>query len=104
MAKPAPETTAFVRGLNDKIAGYTFGVEPGRRFDKIVQRAMGGEQRSVHAFVDRATGALIKPATWKAPQKNADGSLSVRYDLSNPRDFQIAINAAEFSGGYLYKQ
>ena len=43
-----------------------FSVNPGRVFDKIVTTRHG--QRSVYAFVRRSDGAIVKAATWKAPE------------------------------------
>lgn len=31
--------------------------------------------RSVHAFLDRRTGDVLKPASWNAPAKNARGNI-----------------------------
>lgn len=111
MARPAQTTAEFVQALND-IAPHgpstTFTVAPGRRFDKIIETSPvgigGGGQRSVHAFVERATGHLIKAATWDAPQYDKDG-LAVRYNLSTEEGFQEAVEAARTRGyGYLYKR
>lgn len=93
----------FCAALNDKMLDHRFEVRPGRTFDKIVRthRSYGGF--SVHAFVVRETGELVKPATAKAPQKDKDG-LAVRYRLADPEDAQRAIADADFAGGYLYKR
>lgn len=104
-------TIDYVKALNtklstiDKHGSYTFDYTGGRNYDRILlvrheyRRSL--TDKSVHAFVDRKTGKLIKSATWKAPQKNADGSLSARYDLSTPDGFQKAIDVADTSGWYL---
>lgn len=56
----------------------TLTVESGRRFDKIVKQAdidrVDG-QRFVYAFIEKATGDIYKPATWKAPAKHARGNI-----------------------------
>lgn len=107
----AQVTIDYTKALNDKLSNIdehgsaTFDYSGGRSYDRIFivrheyRRKLTSS--SVHAFVDRKTGGLIKSATWKAPQKNADGSLSVRYDLSTPEGFAKAIDAADFSGWYL---
>lgn len=107
------ETIDFVKALNAKMGevtethSYTFDFVGGRNYDKIVHiyceftRDVPKQSR-VHAFVDRKTGGLVKAATWKAPQKNSDGTLSVRYDLSTPEGFQKAVDSADRSGAYLY--
>ena len=52
----------------------TITVEWGRRYAKIVKNDSGGS-RSVHSFVDRTTGDILKAATWAAPAKHARGSV-----------------------------
>ena len=51
-----------------------------------------------HAFVDRKTGEVYKPASWKAPAKH------VRFNLSNDLDRQNLHdpNFVGWAGGYLY--
>ena len=53
---------------------------------------------TVHAFVDRVTGEVYKPAGWSKPAKH------VRYDLSNDfdRDKLHDPNRIDWAGGYLY--
>ena len=79
---------------------YTYTVERGQKFDKIVQTS-GHGGASVHAFVERSNGKLIKAASWKAPAKDKSG-LAYRYDLSTPEGFLEALYNSTFSGGYLY--
>jgi len=43
------------------------------RIDSIVSNGAG--QRTVWAFVDKFTGDVLKPATYKAPAKHARGNL-----------------------------
>lgn len=87
---------------------YTLEVESGKKFDKIVisfttdfDRERGREgQRSVHAFVERETGALIKAATWKAPAKIKTG-WATKYNLET--QFEEALAVADPYGSYLYQ-
>ena len=51
---------------------------------------------SVHAFVDKKTGEVYKPASWKGPSKH------VRYDLRRIRDRQALEVKCDWAGGYLY--
>ena len=53
---------------------------------------------TVHSFVDKKTGEVYKPASWKAPAKH------VRFDLSNDLDRQKLHdpNFVGWAGGYLY--
>ena len=73
---------------------------PGRRFDRIIYT--NGTQTFVYAFVERATGKLVKNSGWKAPAYYSDGSLASRYDLSTPEGFEKAVVEAERHGGQLY--
>ena len=52
----------------------------------------------VHAFVDRNTGQVYKPASYKSPAKH------VRYDLRiiNNREQLHNPNFTDWAGGYLY--
>lgn len=78
-------------------------VMPGKRFSRIAYTE-NGRPVSVHAFVENATGALIKEGGWKAPAKSVThpSGLAVRFDLSTASGFMQAIMRAEFTGGYLY--
>jgi hypothetical protein len=60
---------------------------------KIVRR--GTHENSVHAFVDRATGNVYKPASWAQPAKGA------RFNLNSHMDWLRKY--ADWSGGYLYR-
>lgn len=96
-------TEKFVQELNARHGeNYTFAVIAGRKFDKITQAYKTGSNGSVHAFVERATGKLIKPAGWNAPQKGVNG-LAYRYDLSTPEGFARAVEKSDPYGSYLYE-
>ena len=85
-----------------------FKVKTGKRYYKIVQQEFEtwekskyyGQYRdgSVHAFVDKKTGQVFKPASWQAPAKH------VRYDLRiiREREFLFNSNNTGWAGGYLY--
>jgi len=93
----------FAKDATEKFNnGYTYYVEKGRRFNKIVMERPQGGGRSVWAFVEITTGALIKAATWKAPQKNAKGEFAVRFMLDTDEGYKQAIDAADWTGGFLY--
>lgn len=66
--------------------------EVGGKFIRLVI-TLGG-QRSVHAFVDKSNGDLLKSAGWKAPAKGARGNLLTGLDE--------VLARADWSGGYLY--
>ena len=72
---------------------YSFEIEEGRKYYKIV---MVSNQRSVHAFVDKKTGDVYKPAGWQGPAKH------VRYNLLDADSCDECLKRADWSGGYLY--
>ena len=72
--------------------GTVVEVDTGRRFIKIVERTKW--QRSVHAFIEIATGNLYKAATFKAPAKD------VRYNLV--ADMDMLQWKIDRHGSYLY--
>ncbi len=72
---------------------YDFVIESGRKYLKIV---MVNNQRSVHAFVDKKTGELYKPAGWKSPAKHVRGQL---LDSASREDI---LERCDWAGGYLY--
>ena len=59
---------------------------------------MNTERARFHAFVDKKTGQVYKPASWQAPAKH------VRYDLRiiREREFLFNSNNTGWAGGYLY--
>ena len=81
---------------------YKFYIESGRKYHKIIMETDGGANRlgpsrSVHAFVDKKTGEVYKPASWKAPAKH------VRFDLRLIKDREWLYENADWAGSYLYK-
>ena len=54
------------------------------------------QSRSVHAFVDKKTGEVYKPASFKAPAK------IVRFNLCIMSDREWLLENADWAGGYLY--
>ena len=85
-----------------------FKVYSGKRYWKIVQQQFEtwegskyyGQYRdaSVHAFVDKKTGQIYKPAGWAKPAKH------VRFDMRiiSERNFVHNPNNTGWAGGYLY--
>ena len=82
-----------------------FKVNTGKKYYKIVQMEFDTFQNrneyragSVHAFVDKQTGQVYKPASWQAPAKH------VRFDLRiiKEREFLFNSNNTGWAGGYLY--
>ncbi len=86
---------------------YKFVIKKGRKYLKIVNQQfddMGPyathEYRdgSVHAFIDRETGDVYKPAGYNKPAKH------VRYNLleRKHREFLFDYKNVGWAGGYLY--
>ena len=82
-----------------------FKIKTGKKYYKIVQMNFDTFQNrneyregSVHAFVDKQTGQVYKPASWQAPAKH------VRFDLRiiREREFLFNSNNTGWAGGYLY--
>ena len=66
-------------------------IKSGRRFDKLIQGS------SVYCFVEKSTGNVFKPASWRAPYTK--GNTPVRgsvYDTDSYWDKQLN------GGGWLY--
>ena len=82
-----------------------FVIKNGRKYYKIMQREFDTFQDrnewregSVHAFVDKNTGEVFKPASYNSPAKH------VRYDLRviNDRAKLHDPTYTGWAGGYLY--
>ena len=92
--------------INNGTANLTkFVIKTGRKYYKIMQHEFDtfrdrNEYRegSVHAFVDKNTGEVYKPASYNSPAKH------VRYDLRVIND-RIKLHDSRYTGwagGYLY--
>jgi len=82
-----------------------FRIQKGKKYYKIIQQDFDtfrdrNEYRDggVHAFVDKKTGEIYKPASWKSPAKH------VRYDLRIIKEREYVLNPINcgWAGGYLY--
>ena len=68
----------------------------GRKYHKIFM-TKNGKQDSIHAFIDKKTGEMYKPASIKAPAKG------VRFNLLIMQERQFVLDNCEWTGGYLYR-
>ena len=88
---------------------YKFDYKVGKKFIKVFNlqyeeandyygRKAGYRAGSVTAFIDKNTGEVYKPASWKAPAKH------VRFDLRLIKDREFLHNPknVDWAGGYLY--
>jgi hypothetical protein len=112
MLSANPESTYAAQELNDVQTGkanlYKFVVKTGKKYYKIVQQEFEtwekskyyGQYRdgSVHAFVDKETGEVYKPAGWAKPAKH------VRFDMRDERQLKFLLDPKNvgWAGGYLY--
>ena len=85
----------------DSSAPIKFRMESGRKYWKVIQQdERDGNYRDggVHAFIDKNTGEVYKPASWKSPAKH------VRYDMRiiNQREKLHDPRFTDWAGGYLY--
>ena len=88
---------------------YKWDYKVGKKFIKVFNlqyeeaneyynRKGGYRAGSVTAFIDKSTGQVYKPASWKAPAKH------VRYDLRIIREREFLLNPenCDWAGGHLY--
>ncbi len=88
---------------------YKFDYQVGKKYIKVFNlqyqesndyygREAGYRKGSVHCFVDKNTGEVYKPASWKAPAK------IVRYDLRiiAEREYLLNPKNCDWAGGHLY--
>lgn len=80
--------------------GIAFEIVKGVKYYKIIERCTRANSlcggTSVHAFIHRQSGAVYKPASWKAPAKH------VRYNLLDDVSYEACLRNADWAGGYLY--
>ena len=88
---------------------YKFDYEVGKKYIKVFNlqyseacdyynRPAGYRAGSVTAFIDKNTGEVYKPASWKSPAKH------VRFDLRLIKDREFLHNPknVDWAGGHLY--
>ena len=109
-----PENNKYYKEQLDAIMDgsaklYKFDYTVGKRYIKIFNlqwqdacdyynRKEGYRQGSVTAFVDKETGQVYKPASWRAPAKH------VRFDMRIIKDREFLHNPenTDWAGGHLY--
>ena len=109
-----PENNSYYQEQLDAIMDgsaklYKFDYTVGKKYIKIFNlqwqdacdyynRKEGYRQGSVTAFVDKETGQVYKPASWRAPAKH------VRYDMRIIKDREFLHNPenTDWAGGHLY--
>ena len=87
--------SCFYSRNNGGTSDYKFYIESGRKYHKLIMET-NGNSRSVHAFVDKNSGAVYKSASWKAPAKG------IRYNLLDDTSREECFARCDWAGGYLY--
>jgi hypothetical protein len=72
-----------------------YQIETGKKYHKVIM-IDGGSSRSVHCFIDKQTGSVLKSASWKSPAKGE------RYNLLIIKEREWLFENASWCGGYLY--
>ena len=109
-----PENHPYYKEQLEKIENgtanlYKFDYKIGKKFIKVFNlqyqesndyynRKAGYRAGSVTAFIDKNTGEVYKPASWKAPAKH------VRFDLRiiKEREFLHNPKNSDWAGGHLF--
>ena len=88
---------------------YKWDYSVGKKFYKVFNlqyqesndyynRKAGYRQGSVTAFVDKQTGEVYKPASWKSPAKHVRFNLLIIAE----REYLLNPNNCDWAGGHLY--
>ena len=76
--------------------GYSYELNSdGRKYHKVFM-CINGRRDSIHAFIDKKTGEVFKPASVKAPAKGA------RYNVLSIPSREAMFEKCDWAGGYLY--
>jgi len=75
---------------------YSYALISGRKYHKVMQ-CVDGQTESVHAFIDKKTGSVFKPASFKAPAKGQ------RCNLLIIKEREWAFENADWAGIWLYR-
>lgn len=80
----------------DAPSGYHYSLDSsGRKYHKVFMH-IGDRRDSIHAFIDKKTGGVYKPATVKAPAKGE------RYNVLIINSREEMFKRCDWAGGYLY--
>lgn len=89
----------YVHGVQKKMNDYfeaknlswepdKISIDEGRRYIRIVKTSMPSKSKSVHSFIDKTNGDVLKSASWKAPAKHARGNIyNNDFGLDNVNQF-----------------
>jgi hypothetical protein len=98
LTSTSPAVVAFVAGIqkinDDAGCDRDYSINEGARYLKVVAKIRGlspANGGSAYCFIDRATGDLLKTASWASPAKGARG---------NVNDANPFITASPYGFGY----
>lgn len=83
----------LTKGTDENMPEFT--ITEGKKYFKVVMK--DGSHGSVHAFVNKQNGDVYKPASWKAPVKDA------RYNILDDVAREHCFTSVDPFGSYLYK-
>jgi hypothetical protein len=99
---------AYVTAVNAEMMKGEFSKQYEAKQEELKARAANkywrleifefGKARSIHAFVDKETGDIYKPAGWKAPAKGSRGNITDPSYIS-----RVSQTRHPQMGGHLYK-
>ena len=77
--------------------GYFYSLDSsGRKYHKVFMH-IGDRRDSIHAFIDKKTGSVYKPASIKSPAKGE------RYNVLVINSREQMFEKCDWAGGYLYR-
>ena len=77
--------------------GYHYSLDSsGRKYHKVFMHIYN-RRDSIHAFIDKKTGSVYKPASIKAPAKGE------RYNVLIINSREQMFERCDWAGGYLYR-
>lgn len=92
----------YVKCLNEmsaqgKMYDKAFSVSNVRKYAKVISSSGDiSNQNFAFCFIDRKTGEVYKPASWKAPAKH------VRYTITNEEEAKNLAENSDPCGRFLY--
>ena len=82
--------------IDEKGVDHEYYLQEGRKYYKLIYK--DGNSRSVHCFINKTTGDVLKSASWNAPAKG------VRYNLLDDNSRELCYSNCDAFGGYLYQR
>ena len=104
----ALRTRQFIDHLNENVIPptndyYKFDVIHNRKYSKVILLTThygGHDSKSAWCFIDRTTGDVYKPASWKRPILKS----GARFNLYDDDSMHDLFESADVAGRCLYKK